>query len=111
MKKFSQFSKKIFTLSLAGILAFGVFTANANANLKVIPRDLNALKTLFQQKGNYKTPASILDKNGKQSATGRYANKTPDGKVQWSVEKDFGAFCFSFGTFFISSLGSFTCNF
>ena len=60
MKKFSQFSKKIFTLSLAGILAFGVFTANANANLKVIPRDLNALKTLFQQKGNYKTPASIV---------------------------------------------------
>ena len=89
MKKLSQFSKKICTLSLVSILAFGVFTANANANLKVIPRDLNALKTLFQQQGNYKTPASILDKNGKQSATGRYANKTPDGKVQWNVEKNF----------------------
>ena len=87
MKNISKFTKKVFTLSLVGMLTVGVFTANANANLKVIPRDLNALKTLFQQKGNYKTPASILDKNGKQSATGRYANKTPDGKVQWNVEK------------------------
>ena len=89
MKNISKYAKKIFALSLVGMLTVGVFTANANANLKVIPRDLNALKTLFQQKGNYKTPASILDKNGKQSATGRYANKTPDGKVQWNVEKNF----------------------
>ena len=89
MKNISKYAKKIFALSLVGMLTVGVFTANANANLKVIPRDLNALKTLFQQKGKYKTPASILDKNGKQSATGRYANKTPDGKVQWNVEKNF----------------------
>ena len=89
MKKLSQFSKKIFTLSLVGMLAFGVFSANANANLKVIPRNLNAIKSLFQQKGNYKVHGSILDKNGKQSATGRYANTTPDGKVKWNEEKEY----------------------
>ena len=81
MKNISKYAKKIFALSLVGMLTVGVFTANANANLKVNHKDREGLKALLLQNGNSKIAEKLLDKNGKQSATGRYANTTPDGKV------------------------------
>ena len=88
MKNISKLSKKIFGLSLVTMLTLGVFTANASANLKVNQKDLKGIKTLLLQNDNSKITESLLDKNGKQSATGRYAYATPDGKVQWNVEKE-----------------------
>jgi hypothetical protein len=89
MKNISKFTKKIFALSLVGILTVGVFTANASANLKVNHKDREGLKALILQSGNSKIAEKLLDKNGKQSATGRYANTTPDGKVKWNVENEY----------------------
>ena len=89
MKNISKFTKKIFVLSLVGILTVGVFTANASANLKVNHKDREGLKALILQSGNSKITEKLLDKNGKQSATGRYANTTPNGKVKWNVEKEY----------------------
>ena len=89
MKNISKYAKKIFALSLVGMLTVGVFTANASANLKVNHKDREGLKALILQSGNSKIAEKLLDKNGKQSATGRYANATPDGKVQWNVEKEY----------------------
>ena len=71
------------------MLTVGVFTANANANLKVNHKDREGLKALLLQNDNSKIAEKLIDKNGKQSATGRYANATPDGKVQWNVEKEY----------------------
>jgi len=89
MKNIAKLNKKIFALSLVGMLTVGVFTANASANLKVNHKDREGLKALILQSGNSKIAEKLLDKNGKQSATGRYANATPDGKVQWNVEKEY----------------------
>ena len=89
MKNISKFTKKVFALSLAAMLTFGVFSANANANLKVNHKDREGLKALILQSGNSKIAEKLLDKNGKQSATGRYANTTPDGKVKWNVENEY----------------------
>jgi len=89
MKNISKYAKKIFALSLVGMLTVGVFTANASANLKVNHKDREGLKALILQSGNSKIAEKLLDKNGKQSATGRYANTTPDGKVKWNVEKEY----------------------
>ncbi|EJP26104.1 putative lipoprotein [Peptostreptococcaceae bacterium AS15] len=89
MKKFSQFNKKIFALSLVGMLALGVLSGCASSNLKVIPKDIDALKALLQEKGNFKVSESILDENGDQEATGMYADTTPDGKVNWNEENDY----------------------
>ena len=89
MKNISKYAKKVFTLSLVAMLTLGVFTANASANLKVNQKDLKGIKTLLLQNDNSKIAEKLLDKNGNQSATGRYANKTPDGKVQWNVEKEY----------------------
>ena len=89
MKNISKFAKKVFTLSLAAMLTLGVFSANANANLKVNHKDREGLKALILQNSNSKIAEKLLDKNGKQSATGRYANTTPDGKVKWNVENEY----------------------
>jgi len=89
MKNISKYAKKIFALSLVGMLTVGVFTANASANLKVNHKDIEGLKALILQSGNSKIAEKLLDKNGKQSATGRYANTTPDGKVKWNEEKEY----------------------
>ena len=89
MKNISKYAKKIFALSLVAMLTVGVFTANANANLKVNHKDREGLKALLLQNDNSKIAEKLIDKNGKQSATGRYANATPDGKVQWNVEKEY----------------------
>ena len=89
MKNIAKLNKKIFALSLVGILTVRVFTANASANLKVNHKDREGLKALILQSGNSKIAEKLLDKNGKQSATGRYANTTPDGKVKWNVENEY----------------------
>ena len=89
MKNIAKLNKKIFALSLVGILTVGVFTANASANLKVNHKDREGLKALILQSGNSKIAEKLLDKNGNQSATGRYANTTPDGKVKWNVENEY----------------------
>ena len=89
MKNISKFTKKVFTLSLAAMLTLGVFSAGTNAEMKITTKSENAIKSLLLQKGIYTLPNQILDRYGKQSATGRYANATPDGKVQWNVEKDY----------------------
>jgi len=89
MKNISKYAKKIFALSLVAMLTVGVFTANASANLKVNHKDREGLKALILQSGNSKIAEKLLDKNGKQSATGRYANTTPDGKVKWNEEKEY----------------------
>ena len=89
MKKLSQFSKKIFTLLLVGMLALGVLAGCSSSNLKVIPKDIDALKSLLKEKGNFKVSESILDENSDQEATGIYADTTPDGKVNWNEENDY----------------------
>jgi hypothetical protein len=89
MKNISKYAKKIFVLSLVGMLTVGVFSSNANAEMKITTKNENAIKAVVLQKGNYIMPNQILDRYGKQSATGRYANATPDGKVLWNVEKDY----------------------
>lgn len=89
MKNISKYAKKVFTLSLVGMLTVGVFSSNASANLKVNQKDLKGLKALLLQNDNSKIAEKLLDKNGKQAATGKYANTTPDGKVQWNVEKEY----------------------
>ena len=89
MKNISKFTKKVFTLSLAAMLTLGVFSANANANLKVNQKDVEGVKALILQSENLKIAEKLLDKNGNQSATGRYANTTPDGKVKWNEEKEY----------------------
>jgi hypothetical protein len=89
MKKLSQFSKKIFTLLLVGMLALGVLVGCSSSNLKVIPKDIDALKSLLKEKGNFKVSESILDENSDQEATGIYADTTPDGKVNWNEENDY----------------------
>ena len=89
MKNISKYAKKIFALSLVAMLTVGVFTANANANLKVNHKDREGLKALLLQNDNSKIAEKLIDKNGKQSATGRYANTTPDGKVKWNEEKEY----------------------
>jgi len=89
MKNISKFAKKVFTLSLAAMLTLGVFSANANANLKVNQKNVEGIKALILQSENLKIAEKLLDKNGNQSATGKYANATPDGKVQWNEEKEY----------------------
>ena len=89
MKNISKFTKKVFTLSLVGILTVGVFSSNSNAEMKITTKNENEIKAVVIQKGIYTLPNQILDRYGKQSATGRYANATLDGKVQWNVEKDY----------------------
>ena len=89
MKKLSQFSKKIFTLLLMAMFAFGLLAGCSSSNLKVIPKDIDALKSLLKEKGNFKVSESILDENGDQEATGIYADTTPDGKVNWNEENDY----------------------
>ena len=89
MKKLSQFSKKIFTLLLMAMFAFGLLAGCSSSNLKVIPKDMDALKSLLKEKGNFKVSESILDENGDQEATGIYADTTPDGKVNWNEENDY----------------------
>ena len=89
MKNIAKLNKKIFALSLVGILTVGVFTANASANLKVNQKDVEGVKALILQSENLKIAEKLLDKNGNQSATGRYANTTPDGKVKWNVENEY----------------------
>ena len=88
MKKLSQFSKKIFTLLLMAMFAFGLLAGCSSSNLKVIPKDMDALKSLLKEKGNFNVHEDILDENGEQEATGIYANTTPDGKVNWNEEND-----------------------
>ena len=89
MKKLSQFSKKIFTLLLMAMFAFGLLAGCSSSNLKVIPKDMDALKSLLKEKGNFNVHEDILDENGEQEATGIYANTTPDGKVNWNEENDY----------------------
>jgi len=89
MKNISKYAKKVFTLSLAAMLTLGVFSAGTNAEMKITTKNENEIKAVMLQKGIYTLPNQILDRYGKQSATGRYANATPDGKVQWNVEKDY----------------------
>ena len=89
MKKLSQFSKKIFTLLLMAMFAFGLLAGCSSSNLKVIPKDIDALKSLLKEKGNFKVSESILDENGDQEATGIYADTTADGKVNWNEENDY----------------------
>lgn len=89
MKKLSQFSKKIFTLLLMAMFAFGLLAGCSSSNLKVIPKDMDALKSLLKEKGNFNVHEDILDENGEQEATGVYANTTPDGKVNWNEENDY----------------------
>ena len=89
MKKLSQFSKKIFTLLLLAMFAFGLLAGCSSSNLKVIPKDMDALKSLLKEKGNFNVHEDILDENGEQEATGIYANTTPDGKVNWNEENDY----------------------
>ena len=89
MKSLNQVNKKLFMLSLVGMLTLGVFSSDANAELKIVKKDINALKTVFMQKGNFTPTDKILDRYGKQAATGRYSNTTPDKMVNWSVEKEY----------------------
>ena len=89
MKKLSQFSKKIFTLLLMAMFAFGLLVGCSSSNLKVIPKDMDALKSLLKEKGNFNVHEDIVDENGEQEATGIYANTTPDGKVNWNEENDY----------------------
>ena len=83
MKNISKYAKKIFTLSLVGMLTVGVFTACSKTGLKII-NDENKVKALLYQDGNLKISDEILDRNGIQSATGRYLNTSPDGKINWN---------------------------
>ena len=89
MKKLSQFSKKIFTLLIMAMFAFGLLAGCSSSNLKVIPKDMDALKSLLKEKGNFNVHEDILDENGEQEATGIYADTTPDGKVNWNEENDY----------------------
>ena len=89
MKKLSQFSKKIFTLLLMAMFAFGLLAGCSSSNLKVIPKDMDALKSLLKEKGNFNVHEDIVDENGEQEATGIYADTTPDGKVNWNEENDY----------------------
>ena len=89
MKKLSQFSKKIFTLLLMAMFAFGLLAGCSSSNLKVIPKDMDALKSLLKEKGNFNVHEDIVDENGEQEATVIYADTTPDGKVNWNEENDY----------------------
>jgi len=71
------------------MFAFRLLAGCSSSNLKVIPKDMDALKSLLKEKGNFNVHEDILDENGEQEATGIYANTTPDGKVNWNEENDY----------------------
>ena len=71
MKNISKYAKKVFTLSLAAMLTLGVFSAGTNAEMKITTKNENEIKAVMLQKGIYTLPNQILDRYGKQSATGR----------------------------------------
>jgi hypothetical protein len=71
------------------MFAFGLLAGCSSSNLKVIPKDMDALKSLLKEKGNFNVHEDILDENGEQEATGIYADTTPDGKVNWNEENDY----------------------
>jgi hypothetical protein len=71
------------------MFAFGLLAGCSSSNLKVIPKDMDALKSLLKEKGNFNVHEDIVDENGEQEATGIYADTTPDGKVNWNEENDY----------------------
>lgn len=89
MKSLNQVTKKLFALSLVGVLALVVLTGCANSKIKTIKKDMTELKTLLSNKGNFIPPEIIIDENYNQDATGIYADSTPDGKVNWKEENDY----------------------
>lgn len=53
MKNLNQVTKKLFALSLVGVLALAVLTGCANSKIKTIKKDMTELKTLLSNKGNF----------------------------------------------------------
>lgn len=89
MKKSDQLSKKLFAFSLVALLTLGVGAVNAQGNINVTKNNKAFLVKVIAQKSAFRKQQMLINyQNRKQAATGRYADKTADGKISWNVSKD-----------------------
>lgn len=89
MKKSDQLSKKLFAFSLVALLTLGVGAVNAQGNINVTKNNKAFLVKVIAQKSAFRKQQMLINyQNRKQTATGRYADKTADGKISWNVSKD-----------------------
>ena len=89
MKNLVEFSRKILLLSLISMLTTGVGAIHAQGNINITKNNKAILVKIMAQKSAFKKQQILIDYSSKkQAATGRYADKTPDGKISWNVSKD-----------------------
>lgn len=89
MKKLGQLSKKLFAFSVILMLTVGAGAINAQGNINITKNNEAFLVKVMAQKSAFKKQQMLIDYSSKkQAATGRYADKTPDGKISCTVSKD-----------------------
>ena len=89
MKKLGQLSKKLFAFSVILMLTVGAGAINAQGNINITKNNEAFLVKVMAQKSAFKKQQVLIDYSSKkQVATGRYADKTADGKISWNVSKD-----------------------
>ncbi len=89
MKKLGQLSKRLFAFSLILMLTVGAGAINAQGNINITKNNKAFLVKVMAQKSAFKKQQVLIDYSSKkQVATGRYADKTADGKISWNVSKD-----------------------
>ena len=89
MKKLSQFSQKIFAISLISMLTIGAGAINAQGNIKATKNNKAFLVKVVAQKSAFNKQQMLINNTSKkQTATGKYADKTPDGRISWNENKN-----------------------